>query len=286
MQIVSIPGHIVLGATLVLANLMAAPSAIGTASAYGSITVDGSRITGNATLFNGAEIETGRATTDLRLDGGARLRLGADSRGRIFGDRLVLERGATEVNVARTFLLQAGKFEIVPAAANSRGTVAIEGDNRVEVSTLQGELKVKAGNLLLARVLPGRSLTFEGQPAGAAAPMTITGTVSREQGRYFLMVPETGLKYELTGKDFSKMAGKKVTVVGTPDPAAAPQLGATSVVVASNVTVLGGSSAVAGGAAAGMALGTKVVIAGVAIGAGVGLGFGVHAAVANDSPSR
>jgi hypothetical protein len=35
-----------------------------------------------------------------------------------------------------------------------------------------------------------------------------------------------------------------------------------------------------------MALGTKVVIAGVAIGAGVGLGFGVHAAVANDSPSR
>jgi len=55
---------------LTVAAVMAAPPSIGTVSAHGSIQLDGSRVYGNGTVFDGTLIETEKATTNLRLERG------------------------------------------------------------------------------------------------------------------------------------------------------------------------------------------------------------------------
>src|SRR5256885_1496834 len=70
---------------------------IGMVEAEGTFQVDHARVVGNATLFDGAVVETGRASGDLRLNTGARMQLASESRGRVFQDRLVLERGAGQL---------------------------------------------------------------------------------------------------------------------------------------------------------------------------------------------
>jgi hypothetical protein len=113
--------------------------------------------------------------------------------------------------------------------------------------------------------------------------MTFTGTISREEGRYFATVPDTGLKYEITGQDFSNVTGKNATITGAADVAATPHSGAAAVVTVSNVSPVG-SGAVAGGA--GMGLGAKAFIVGVVVGGGTGLGYGIHHLIENNGSSQ
>ena len=79
------------------ANLaLAAPPVIGTVEAKGAFRVDNATVRGNATLFEGASIETAEpaavpssgaaATVSMELNNGARVSLGAGSKGRFFGD--------------------------------------------------------------------------------------------------------------------------------------------------------------------------------------------------------
>ena len=76
--------------TLILvANLslgMAAAPAVGVVTARGSFTIDDSRITGNATLFEGNKIQTGPASSQLQLNNGAKMQLAAESRGIVYRD--------------------------------------------------------------------------------------------------------------------------------------------------------------------------------------------------------
>jgi hypothetical protein len=268
---------------LTLFSVMAAPPSIGTATARGSIRVDGARITGNATVFEGTLIETDNVTADLRLRKGIEIRLAADSRGKLYGDRLVLEKGSGEVGNARGFWLEANQLKITPFDPNSKGVVSMNGAARIEVAAFRGGFDVRTGSgLLVAKVVPGRMLFFEPQAAGATAPTALTGTLSKENGHYYLTVSETGVKYEITGKDFDKMVGKKVTIKGTIDPGATASGGASAVVTVQSASVAG---AAAGAAQAGMALGTKLIIAGVVVGGGTGTVFGIRAAADNGTPA-
>jgi hypothetical protein len=227
-----------------------------------------------------------------------------DSRGKLYGDRMVLEKGATEVRKSGSFRLEANNLRIVPIDASSKGLVSMKGINRVEVSALTGGFNVSTqSGMLLAKVVPGAALEFDGQAAGATAPIRTTGLVSKEEGRFFLTT-STGVKYELTGRSFDGLVGKTATIVGTPDPNATPHLSATSVLVVSNskgaVVALGAggaaagtaagsgtgaaAGAAAGGAAAGgLAGGTIAVITVAAVAAGTGLGVGVYEATKSDA---
>src|SRR3954449_8309422 len=84
---------------LLAGSLMILPAAtgIGMINARGSFQVDHARVVGNATLFDGAIIETGKVEGDLQLNTGARMQLASESRGRVFRDRLVLERGVGQL---------------------------------------------------------------------------------------------------------------------------------------------------------------------------------------------
>src|SRR5882724_9890523 len=64
----------------------AANPAIGMAISNGSFQVNRTRLSGNATLFEGSTIETATAPSQIQLDGGPRLRLAAETRARIYQD--------------------------------------------------------------------------------------------------------------------------------------------------------------------------------------------------------
>ena len=102
-------------ALILSANLslgMAAGPALGTATARGSFTIDNATIAGNATLFEGNHIETGKASSQLQLNNGARMQLAAESSGIVYRDRLVLEKGTEGGN----FQVEANSLRIRPAS--------------------------------------------------------------------------------------------------------------------------------------------------------------------------
>jgi hypothetical protein len=122
--------------------------------------------------------------------------------------------------------------------------------------------------MLLAKVTPGPELTFDGQPAGANEPITITGKLVKEGGHYYVTTA-TGVRYEIKGKDLDKLSGKTVKITGTLDPSAAGVLIATEAGIAPSAI---------GGVATGMSVGGKVIIAGVVIAGGTGAGVGIYEA--------
>jgi hypothetical protein len=253
---------------------MAAPPSIGTVSAHGNVQVDGSFVYGNATIFDGTLIETEKATTSVRLNGGIAISMAPDSRVRLYSNRLVLEKGASEVAMVSGFAVEARQFRIVSDDAASKGAISVEGANRIGVMALTGEMNVSSpSGLLLAKVTPGSPLTFDGQPTSGAEPITVTGKLSKVGGHYFVTTA-AGVKYEIEGKTLESMVGKMVTITGTPDPSAKRDDGAAAVLIASNASVAGPVA----GVATGMSTGTKLIIGGVAIAAGTGTGVGLYEA--------
>src|SRR5882724_11085480 len=81
--------------SLAMVHALAASATIGIATAKGSFRVDDSYVAGNATLFEGAAIETGNSTGELNLSK-AKIVMATDTRGRVFQDRLVLDRGKVQ----------------------------------------------------------------------------------------------------------------------------------------------------------------------------------------------
>src|SRR5579859_4863926 len=78
---------------LLFSAIAVAAPAIGIVTASGHFNVEGSQVWGNATLFDGATVETSSASSELALRNGVQVQLGAGSRARIWQNRLVLEKG-------------------------------------------------------------------------------------------------------------------------------------------------------------------------------------------------
>ena len=72
---------------------IAAPPMIGTVTATGAFRLNGDTVRTNGTLTEGAVLETGLGNSLVRLTGGARLSLSAVSRGKLYSDRIILEKG-------------------------------------------------------------------------------------------------------------------------------------------------------------------------------------------------
>jgi hypothetical protein len=277
---------------------IAGTGAIGTASARGSMRIDGAVVNGNATLFDGTVVETGEATTALRLERGVEVKLAADSRGTLYRDRLVLEKGSGELVRASGFELETSHVRITPDTPNARGVVSMSLADSVRVEALSGALRVTTGNgILLAKLEPGRAMDFTDAQSGAAAPTSITGSLTKEadactpagEQKYFVTVAATGAKYEVSGEGLDKFVGKTVTLVGTLDPSFAPSNCAAGLIV--GATVPSGTGAAATGqadraaGAAGMAASTKLIIAGVAVAAAAGTGVGLYEANQSSTPA-
>jgi hypothetical protein len=285
----------VMGCVLSLAPpLRAATPAIGTAVTQGSFRVDDSTVAGNATLFEGATIETRQSSSSLDLASGPRLLLGADSKGRIFGDRLVLERGSGEMHDAAGFRIETRGLTVRTETGRSAARIVLAGSTRVQVAALAGGLRVlNSHGLLVAELNPGAALEFEPQLAGnaSAEQEKFTGCLRAGGGHYLLTDEITNVTVELAGSGLDKENGNHMQVTGVMDPTGAPVSGATQYVRVSTLKRLGrgcpadkaaaagaggnpnspGNSSGAGaGKAAGLSVTALAIIGGVAAAAIVG----------------
>lgn len=173
---------------------IAAP-AIGIVTASGHFSVEGSQVWGNATLFDGATIETGSASSDLALQNGVKLQLGAGSRARIWKNRMVLEKGAAQLAAPASF----------------------------EVSVLNH------ANLIRAPYRAGAAFQ------AAAGQTVHTGCMVYKNGRFLLQDQTTQEVIELTGPDLAANVGNRVEARGSASSARPGVVPATSVMNVASV---------------------------------------------------
>jgi hypothetical protein len=243
--------------------------------------IDSYMVKGNATLFDGTVVETGQATADLRLDKGTEITMSTSSRGTLYRNRLVLQRGESELAANSSFQLEANGLRVTPNETNSRGVVSLRAGNTVEVAALNGSFGVTNDHgVLLASVRPGHALSFAIQ-AGVAPTSNLfsgEGVISFENGHYYFESLEG--KFELIGKDFKRYVGTKVhisgTVQGSAITGAALLTGAALPVAVSSIGVVGG---------AGISATTGLIIAGTVVAAGAGVGVGISVANQSATPA-
>jgi hypothetical protein len=281
--------EIVLRAMLAL-NLTAAtasPPVIGTVVARGSFRVDDATVTGNATLFEGATVETRVSVSTLDLSSGTHLALWPESKGRVFGDHLVLEKGAGEMDRTAGFHMEALSLRIQPETGQASARVMLLGNTRVRVAAVAGSLRVLSSRgLLIAALASGTTLDFEPPPSPQAGGelWKMTGCLRVTAGHFLLTDDTTNVTAQLEGEGFAAEGGNRVEVTGAMDPTGTPVSEATQVIRVSHVQRLakgcavgkGGAAPAAntpksgGGGVAGISITTIAIIGGVVVAAAVG----------------
>ena len=210
-------------------NLAAGP-AIGIATAQGSFQLDRARVSGNATLFEGALVETAEASSRLQLHGGTRFELAPESRAKVYGKRLALEQGVGEMETSSAYQLEARTLRIATAEPKSIVRVRVDGDKAVLVEALKGPVRVyNRSGLLVANVKAGSTLSFQPQAAADDA-FQMEGCLLRKDGK-FVLADQTGNQVvEVRGADLAQQVGNRVAVSGVAVSGATPVAGASQVI--------------------------------------------------------
>ncbi|HLK20514.1 MAG TPA: hypothetical protein VKT81_16270, partial [Bryobacteraceae bacterium] len=105
--------------TILISGILPAGTAVlGVATANGTFRLDHSQVAGNATVFDGSLIETGKDMPDVSLGGGMKVRLGADSRAQLFAGRLTLEQGAGQVSGSK-YSVEARGLRVLPISGDA-----------------------------------------------------------------------------------------------------------------------------------------------------------------------
>lgn len=259
---------------------IAAPPMIGTVTATGAFRLNGDTVRTNGTLTEGAVLETGLGNSLVRLTGGARLSLSAVSRGKLYSDRIILEKGEARLIETQMengagfhvgFHVEALGLTIRPDRGISTGRIGLLASNRVLVEALTGGFRVlNVRGVLVANVAAGSALAFEPQAPAEAAVTHITGTLTQQAGHFLLTDQVTHVTVEVTGQGLQAQVGQVVQVTGTLNASATPVAGATQVIAATSVQTVGAAGGAAGGAGGGAAA-AGAGGAGTATGIGIGV---------------
>lgn len=226
---VSVQGLIALILVGTLSLALAGGPAIGVAAANGRFEVDQSAVYGNTTLFEGATVATRNASSRLKLNNGARVELGEDSRARIFEKRTMLERGRGSVGTSGSYQLEARTLKISPSDAKSIARVKLEGRTQVLVAAVNGPVRVlNEAGMLVANMEPGIALLFTPQ-AAQAGDFQMSGCLLQTRDGKFLLV-DPNQTVEVRGENLAPEMNNHVEVTGTGFRSAVPTLPASQVV--------------------------------------------------------
>jgi len=278
-----------------LSVALAATSAIGVVTSNGNILLNDAKTAANATVFDGSTIQTEASAGQVRMTNGSRIQLGADSRGKFYNDRVVLEKGSARVE---GYTANANGLKIQPEGKGT-ATVMLKGGT-VEVASIAGNVHVyNAYGVNVANLVAGKALDLTPQDAGAAGMTTVIGTVKKDGTKMMLTDETSNTTFELQGFTNLKV-GARVQVSGTVSgnvlkagtTKTAKVLGAAGAAGAAGAGAAGaaaGGAAATGAAAAGAAAAgisaTTAVVAGVAAAAVVGTAAGVSATSTSNTGS-
>jgi len=293
---------------LVLSYPLQSASAIGMAVADGGFQIDGSPVSGNTTIFEGSVLETGNVASELQLEAGQRLVLASGSRGQIFRDHMVLEKGVSEVTGGSEYRVEARGLRVAPQVSGAAARVMVEGERRLRVAALSGTFRVMTvTGRTVALLEPGMALVFEPQAPGQLPEFTMTGCMERRGSQYVIRDLVAGVLEEVRGSGLDRYVGDVVEVTGRDLPNVKPVTGADEVIQIISIRRVSGGcpappapaklpaavpaappAAPPEGAAApapsagGMSGAAKAVIAGVVIG-GAGAGAAIYLTQKKDS---
>lgn len=185
----------------------AATPVIGVVTANGPFQIEGSRVWGNSTVFDGARIETKDASSELALSNGVTVQLAAGSSARIWKGRLELQRGVGQVTATAPFQVTAAGMTVDGA----RYRVGIEG-TRMEVAALTGNARVVGSRgTVLAAIAGGQSRSFAMQQN-----LTRSGCLVYRAPGFLLQVDDSQEVLQLSGGPLAQNVGNRVQVTGTP----------------------------------------------------------------------
>ncbi|MDQ6665715.1 MAG: hypothetical protein M3Z23_15150 [Acidobacteriota bacterium] len=261
--------------------LPAAAPAIGVALANGNVMVDNARTPGNAPLFEGNTVETGTASSRLQLQNGASVQLASDSRGKVFSNRLILEKGTTQFRTSKGYEIDALTLKIAGTEANSSARVSMRGPV-IQVAALNGHVNVvNARGVRIASLAAGRALDFTPQDtAGATGASTMTGCLSQSDNAYYLTDETSNVTVELRGGSLSQHVGHRIQVTGSMLASGTPTGNASQVVNVSDIKMLGTGCTMPAGAAAGAGTGGAAAAAGMGAAHGTAIIAGIVVAAA------
>ena len=250
---------------------MAAP-AIGIVTASGHFNVEGSQVWGNATLFDGTTIENTTASSELALRNGVKVQLGAESRARIWQNRMVLEKGIAQVAAPGSFQVAALSqaklirapyrgiaMQVAPGQTVHAGCMVYK-DGRFllqdqvtqEVIELSGpDLAANVGNRVEAR---GAASSARTGAAPATSTLTVASIAPQSQGGCLSVAAALNAQTEVPA-----------TSAGTQPPASTPSSTPTS------------TTAVHHGLSTGAKVGIIAAVAGGGAGAALALSGGKKA---------
>jgi hypothetical protein len=153
-----------------LSLVSAATPAIGVAFSNGTLLINNASTVGNASLFDGSTVETSGAASRLHLKSGADVQMASESRGKVFSNRMILEKGVMELKTAGKYGIEARSLQITGTDSDATAKVSIHGAT-VQVASLAGHVQVaSAAGVVVATIAPGMAFDFTPQDQGASAP--------------------------------------------------------------------------------------------------------------------
>jgi hypothetical protein len=227
------------------ALVLAAPALWGGGPDFATVTTDGefrldqSTVRGTATLLDSSKgnvVETLSVPSRVQMRDGARIDLAPGTRARIYGNRLVLEKGSGELTMPKAFSVEARSLRISPHESGARASIALHQTKEVRVAALAGHFRVHtAAGILVSNVETGMKVAFEPQVAGQAAPSSLVGCLLKKDNRWILYDLTARITVELRGTGFEPEWGNRVQVNGTARAAAQPAGGTVQVLDVSSV---------------------------------------------------
>jgi hypothetical protein len=231
--------YLLAGALCVSSYALAVTPSIGSVIARGETRIDNQQVQGSGTVFDGSVVETGQSISsgaDLRLANEVEITLLRDSRGILYRDHFMLQRGTAQLGSTDSFRIQANSMVVVPTEAHSSGIVSIDPANSVTVEVKNGTLEIQdSTGAGVALVHPGHPLKFSSATDKSPAEFSATGTVSSEDGHYYLNSTETGMKFEVKGDNLQNYDGTSVIASGVLESVAAPAAGVAGLLRASSI---------------------------------------------------
>lgn len=154
---------------------------IGVASTAGTFVVNSAVVEGNANLFDGSQIRTVDASSQIFLENGPAVTLGTNSTATLYKDRLLLQQGLTRVGRMKGYSIQAGTYRIEGSEPGSQAVVRLN-EKTVEVAALSGSLNVfNEQGALLTRIGAGTASAFQASPSGGQSGASSSNNNSKKR---------------------------------------------------------------------------------------------------------